>query len=170
MNHKFWNAAQGRPEGVTHAVKNSDTVTIPSGTPVVYTMNGTDDGLQVVLPSTSNAAAINAFTVGVATKDIPAGKLGEVAVYGFIRNARVARTTRAASTAAWGSMAAIAIATPLAVDTTYNAFASSTAGQTFIDPWVVAAENVASTASLPSSVGGTATVLYQSVRAFLRFM
>jgi hypothetical protein len=167
MNHKFWNAGGGKPEGVTHAVKNLEAVKIQAGTPAVFAFNGTDDGLGVILPSSTTAAAITQFTAGAVVKDIEPGKLGEVQVYGFFRKALVARGTRAATNAAWASMPAIALGATLGANSLLNGF--DPAGVSFADQNVVLAEAIASATTLASTVG-SGTVYYTAAKTFLRFM
>lgn len=168
MNHKFWNAGSGKPEDITHAVKNVDSVTIPAGIPVVYVMNGTDDGLAVALASTTTAADVTNFLAGVTTKEIPVGKLGEVQVYGFCRAAKVARGTRANTTTPWATMASIAKGAILAIGD--NGFISGGAGATGLNqPFAVIAQLVAAGPTLPATAG-SGTVYYQSVGVFLRCM
>lgn len=166
MNHKFWNAGGGKPEGITHAVKNAEAVTIPAGVPVAYAMNGTDDGLAVVLAATSGANFAN-FVAGITTKAIEPGKLGEVQVYGFSKSVKLARATRAATNAAWPTMAAAANGITLGVDTALNAVSAGAASM--LDPFIVLAEAVAAGPTLASNAG-SGTVYLQAVRTFLRFM
>jgi hypothetical protein len=167
MNHKFWNAGVGKPEGVTHAVKNLEAVKILAGTAVVFAMNGTDDGLGVVNPSTL-PANVNNFTAGLTTKDIEPGKLGEVQVYGFFRKAALARATRANTTTAWPTMASLALGVPLNVDTVLNGIASG-GGSSMANNPLILAEAVAAGPTLGSSAG-SGTVYNQGVKVFLRFM
>jgi len=173
MNHKFWNGGQGKSEGIVHAVKNAELVTIPGGTPVVFAMAGNvDDGLAVVLPSSSTAAKIGAFGAGITVNNIPAGKLGEVQVYGFNRKTLVGRATRANSTSDWPTMASIALAATLGMDSTLNA--CSPAGVAVVDGAIYAAEALAAGPTLGSSNPGagpaSGTVFLQAVKTFLRFM
>lgn len=168
MNHKFWNAGGGKPEDVTHVVKNAENVTIRAGVPVVYAFNGTDDGLAVVLPSSSTATNVTQLTAGLVVKDISPGKLGEVQVYGFFRKGLIARATRAATNGNWGSMASLNLGSALGIDTTLNGLGSA-AGVSIADMAVVLAENIASLPSLPSSAG-SGTIYYQPAKVFLRFM
>jgi hypothetical protein len=176
MNMKFWNAGGGKNEDLIHVVKNAEaSVEIPAGTPCIYAMNGTDDGLAVVLPSSSTAVKASVFLAGVAQKTIPIGKMENVQVYGFNRFTRVYRGSRAASTDAWPTFAAFAIGDILQVNTVANAFASSAVGaQSGYQPMVVVAEVVASVATMASSVLGinaaSALSFFSGVKTFLRFM
>lgn len=176
MNMKFWNAGSGKAEDLVHVVKNAETVTIPTGTPVVYAFNGTDDGLAVILPSSSTAAKIAVFQAGVAVHDILPGRMENVQVYGFNRKSLFVRGTRAASTAAWASAAAISIGEVMSINSALNGFSNAGAlpGSNQFLAQVVAAEAVASGTTLASSDNGfnaaSATVYLQPVKTFLRFM
>lgn len=176
MNMKFWNAGVGRPEDLVHVVKNIEaSVVIPAGSPCIYAMNGTDDGLGVVLPSSSTAAKASVFLAGVAAKEIPVGKLENVQVYGFNRFTRVYRGSRAASTDPWPTFAALAIGDILQLDLANNAFVLSGAGaQSGFQPMVVVAEIVAATPTQASNVLGmnpsNSLKYYQGIKTFLRFM
>jgi len=173
MNHKFWNAGTGKPEDIVHAVKNVELVSIPGGTPVVFAMAGNvDDGLGVILPSSSTAAKIGAFAAGITVKTIEAGRLGEVQVYGFNRRTLVARATRANSTSDWPTMASMVLGTTLGIDSTVNA--CTPAGVTVQDASIVVCESLAAGPTLGSSNPGagpaSGTVFLQAVKTFLRFM
>jgi len=173
MNHKFWNAGTGKAEDIVHAVKNAELVTIPAGTPVVYAFNGTDDGLAVILPSSSTAAKIGAFAAGITVKAIEPGRLGEVQVYGFNRKTLLARATRANSTSDWPTMGSAVIGTTMGIDSTVNGI--NAGGVAALDATIVIAESIAAGPTLGSSVGGgalgaSATVYMQAVKTFLRFM
>lgn len=175
MNMKFWNAGGGKPEDLIHVVKNLETITIPAGAPVVYAFNGTDDGLGVVLPSSSSAAKSTNFCAGVTVKEIPAGKLENVQVYGFHRKTLIARATRANSTTPWPTMASVEMGAILGIDTALNGFISTAAAAaSAFQPFAVAAELVAAGPTLASSNNGmnaaSATVYHQGIKAFLRFM
>jgi hypothetical protein len=174
MNHKFWNP--NKPEDIVLAVRNAEvSATIRGGSPVVLAMNGTDDGLAVVLPSSSTAAKIGAFQIGVAIRDMSPGETNDCQVYGFNRNARILRSTRAASTDAWASMAAITIGDLLSIDSVNNCFARSGAASNIGIKWPYQfAESIASATTLASSVLGinaaSATAYIQNVKVFIRNM
>lgn len=172
MNHKFWNAGSGKAEDIVHAVKNAELVTITAGVPVIFAMTGTDDGLGVVLPSSSTAAKIASFAAGITTRSMASGQLGEVQVYGFNRKTLVARATRANSTSDWPTMAALALGVTLGIDSAFNACGA--AGVTVPDASIVAAEALAAGPTLGSSNPGagpaSGTVFLQAIKTFIRFM
>ena len=140
---KFWNAGGGKAEDIIHVVKNAESIKIPTGTPVVYAMNGTDDGLAVILPASSSAAKLAAFMAGVTIHDIEPGKMENIQVYGFNRRTNVVRGTRAASTDSWPAGPALSIGAVLTVNSTANGFdqgATIAATAANIQPVAVVAE------------------------------
>lgn len=175
MNHKFWN--RNSSEGIRIAVKNIETsAAIEAGTPMIYGFTGTDDGFGVVLPTSSSAAKVGAFLVGIATKRLAAGVQDEACqIYGFNRNTRVVRGTRAASTDAWPTFAAFAIGDILSVDTVNNCCGRFGAASNLAVKWpMVAAESAVSVTTMASSVLGqnaaSATAYIQTMKTYLRCM
>lgn len=160
-------------------VRNADTVTIPPGTPVCLVMNGTNDGLDVVLPNTGGASKAHAFLfgavispVGPGVNGIPANGYGETQIMGVNGAIVLLRGTRAASTDSWTSTASIASYVVLTIDTVNNAFQSSggTQAATAYLPFAVLAQSVASVVASASATSDTRTALTQSVKAFLRMI
>src|SRR4051812_24381 len=89
---------------VAIVVKNAEaSATIPVGSPLCFVMNGTDDGLGVVLPGTGGAVKATSLMAGVALTSMLAGGYGESQVFGFCQNVVLRRQTRAASTDAFSS-------------------------------------------------------------------
>ena len=176
MNFKFWNAGGGKSEGMVHVVKNAETTSvILAGQPCIFVMNGTDDGLAVVLPATAGAAKSAGFCAGPAVKNIEVGKMQNVQVYGFNRHTKVLRATRAASTDSWASNStAYAIGDLLVPDTVGNGWIKSGTVTNGVKAGVVVAATLASFASLASSLNGanasTATAYYEGVKTFIRLM
>lgn len=75
-------------DAIFRVVRNVDTTTILRGSPCVFNMNGTRDGLDVVQSSTAGANKCQAYFAGVAAEDIPAGEIGNAMVEGvatFVR-------------------------------------------------------------------------------------
>lgn len=151
---------------------NADTVTIPRGTPVVLNLNGTNDGLNVVLPSTAGAAKTAAVLYGVATSAIPVNTYGDSLSAGYLSYALVNKLTRAASTSSWASAASIAAFAVLTVDTANNAFitAAATAIGTHYMPFAVLVDSIASIASSASATSDTRTVITAGLRAFVKIL
>ena len=157
-------------------VSNADTVTIPRGSPICLNVNGTDDGLAVVLPSGS-AAKSHAFFYGVALYDIEAtptnsktSPFGECQVFGFNNYSLFLLGTRAASTDSWTSTASVALGVLLNVDTINNAFSSSggTLAKTAFLPFAVLGQSIASVAASASATSDTRTANTTAVKTFLR--
>jgi hypothetical protein len=93
-----------KADAVAVVVKSAESSSsIPAGTPLVLAMNGTDDGLAVVLPATAGNIKTGGFPYGVTQAAIAAGQYGESVVFGIVSNAILVRGTRSASTASWTS-------------------------------------------------------------------
>lgn len=145
--------------------------TISRGQPVCLSMNGTEDGFAVVLPSNS-AAKATALFYGVAMKDGAANAYGECQVFGYVEYGMLSRATRSATTVSWASGASIDTFVLLTIDTVANAFASSggtQAASAFL-PVAVLLESVASYAGSASATSDTRTALTSSAKIFLRAM
>lgn len=151
-------------------VKNGEaSAQMPLGTPVAFTFSGTDDGLAVILPS-SSAAKAHAFAFGVTTGAINAGDKGEVMVRGFVRKALMLLQTRAASTDSW-SASTHSQGVLLNIDTVNNVFSTSggTLAKTSYLPLGVLAESTACAASA-TATSDTRTVVTGYMKAFVRMM
>lgn len=164
---------------------------IPSGSPVIFVMNATEDGFGGVLPSTAGAAKSPELFAGVYASpySLAAGVVGQAQVWGFCNYAVVVQQSRAASTNSFASAAALSIGQPLAVDTVNNAFQTSsqvtgaftvvtnattdTVAMNFGDgnpPMCVMAQTLASAASSASTTSETRTKLTYGLKVFLRAM
>lgn len=156
-------------------VRNGETsATIPEGAPMCFVFNGTNDGVNVVLPATGGAGLATSMFAGVAGTAIPAGTIGPAIVFGFASNIRLVRATRAASTDAWGSTPAIAAGNLLSVVTNLNAFTfSATGAASAFLAGVMAGQTLASATTLVSSSAGTNDTRLADVtliRGFVRSM
>ena len=173
-----------KAEFTTTHVRNAETsTTIPIGTPVCLQLNGTEDGLAVILPASASQTQADCFFFGVVTdaNGILAGHIGQVQQYGYCRNALVRMRTRAASTDNWGASAqSQATGVLLAVDTVYNCFVSTAASVAFAStdagtitytriPYAFLASSIVSVASTVSS-GGSNLALTVLTKVFLRTM
>lgn len=157
-------------------IKNAEvSATIPRGTPVIAILNGTDDGLAVVLPSTAgNALSFNA-RLGVATAALAVGQVGESIIYGYVAYALITRMTRAGTSTSdsWSSSASIASGIGLGIDTLNNAFVL---GASRAGALVSAADNAWLVDSLPSSTASatstadTRTAITMGARVFVRML
>lgn len=161
-----------KAETISFRVKNGESSsTIVKGTPVVLEVDGTDDGLSVVLPG-SAAANANSLVFGVAIASIAAGNYGEVQAFGFNRYSILRRQTRGASTDSWASGIAISVGVMLNIDTVNNCFSTSggtLAASAFL-PFALAGESVASYASSASATSDTRTAITTSIKTFLRML
>jgi len=155
-------------------IRNAEvTASIPRGTPVIAILNGTNDGLDVVLPATAGSALSFNARLGVATDTLTAGQYGESLVYGYVQYALITRMTRAASTDSWTSSASAASGIGLGIDTLNNAFllGASRAGSL-----VSAADNaflvdtLASSLASASATSDTRTAITNGVRVFVRML
>lgn len=160
---------------------------IAAGSPVILTINGTEDGLAVVLPSGSDATKAGVLAYGVAVGAIAANSLGSAQVYGFCRQAILMNRTRAATNATWQTTAALSVGQPLVIDTVNNCFniavaptfygtganASSDTLGTPTGMWgynAVVAQTAASSATQASSLGPVSTASTALIKVFLRMM
>lgn len=160
-------------------VRNADTVTIPLGTPVCLNMNGTNDGLDVVLPSTGGASKAHAFAYGVVIspatpnqQGILTNQYGEAQIFGFVNTCVLTRQTRAASTNTWNSEASIASYVLLQIDTVANGFSTSggTQAATAYLPFAILQQSLASYASSASQTSDSRTAITAGVKAFVRII
>lgn len=159
------------PEKVFLVVRNDESSTISRGTPVALQLDGTDDGLAVILPSTS-AAKAHAVAFGVAAQDIASGTDGQVQVFGFCNYAKIVTSTRAASTDSFATVETQALGCILNISTVANAFISSggTLAVTGYLPFAVLAQSMASTVGIASTTSDTSLRKTTSAKVFLRMM
>lgn len=178
-----------KPERYIHSVRNVDTsaagAVIPAGSPLCLNLSGTpqpptysnslpagwEDGLQVVLPSTSGTNSA-LYYYGVAAGPITYQQYGETVVHGMCQ-ALVVRATRSATTVSWASAASASVSGDgLTMDTVNNAFGTITLaslnGHSIVP--VLLIDNFGTMAG--SATNATDTRLAYSVlmRAFVREM
>jgi hypothetical protein len=148
------------------------SASIPAGTPICFVMNATNDGLDVVLPSTGAGAKSTSFAAGIALKTMAAGDYGEAQVFGFCQNVVLKRQTRSDSSGDWSSNnAGFPVGLALLIDTVYNAMSTAAStGASIYSPIAVLAESVATWASTASNTGDTRTVITTATKAFIRMM
>jgi hypothetical protein len=175
-----------KAEAIVNPVRNRETSTIPVGTPVALVLDGTRDGLDVVLPATAAAAKAHTLSYGVAKTALPAGQLGNAQAYGFCRQSVMIVRSRSATDANWASTAARAVGVGLKVDTANNAFdyfaaptsyvtgsaASDTLAMNFdgFMPKAVLAEALASATTVASTAEDTRVYSTSLVKTFLRML
>jgi len=151
-------------------IHNADTITIPLGTPVVVVCNGTNDGLDVVLPSTAGASKMHSLAFGVTIgPSLAVGAYGEAMIFGFHTAVVLTRQTRASSTNTWNSEASIASFGLMNIESVANGFQTgATLASTNFLPFAVLGQSLASYASSASNASDTRTAITAAVRAFLR--
>ena len=160
-----------KPNFVSANVRNDEaSATIPAGSPVVLSNDGTEDGLSVVLPTSSTAAKIGAFSFGVAVNAIEAGKIGEVYLNGVFASATIVHATRAASTDSFASYAAGSSGAVLGIVSVANALSVLAASTASFGQGAFLMQSFASLASSASTTANTGTIVSSSRKVFLRFM
>ncbi len=155
---------------ISVAIKNSEaSASIPIGTPVMLNVNGTDDGLGVVLPSGA-ALKAHAFAYGVSLQTLAAGDKGYSQVFGFCRKAVVLFQTRSDNSASY-SASTLSSGVMLNVDTVHNCFSTSggTLAASAYLPFAVLAESTAAPAAASTS-SDTSTAVTGYMKVFLRMM
>lgn len=179
------NPGLGKPDRVTVAIRNAEaSASIPAGAPVVLVMNGTNDGADVVLPSTSaSALKIQGLRYGVNTRTLAAGDQGSAIVFGLSNNLLLMRQSRASSTDTWNTQQTLGVGVFLSIDTVNNVWitgvstlkvvtnaTTDTLALTIYNPDAVMAQSLASFASSASSTADSRTAITASVKAFVRIM
>lgn len=173
MNEQLLN--QGRPMSAgTIPVKNTDTVSIAKGTPVVFKMSGTRDGFDVVKPSNSGAALqAAALFAGILCQDLAIGAIGAAAVKGVVDNVPYTIRTRAGTTGTdtWATEAALSIGQAMSLNTANNNLETASAAQDEqVLPAICVAETVETVAGSATSTANTLTYSTGTVKVFLRLM
>jgi hypothetical protein len=178
------------PDRIAVSIKNADTVSIPAGSPVVLAMNGTDDGVAVVLPTTSGAAnLVQGLRYGVNTRTLAVGQFGDAVVFGLTNNLLLMRQTRASSSNVWASEPARSIGEFLGVSSAINGYvteastiglvglsaSTATAATTPLNtitifPDAVLGQTLPTYASSASATSDTRTAITAAVKAFVRMM
>lgn len=162
--------AGNKRDSVIHIVRNMDTVSIPGGTPVVLTMNGTNDGLGVVLPSTAGATKSQLLPYGVLAGDsLNVGEAGESIVFGYSQFTVVTVLTRSATSASWPAAASVAALQALTIDTANNAFATAATVGTN-PPAAVLVDTIAAQAGSATNATDTRLGITSKARAFIRML
>lgn len=161
-----------KPNFVDTTVKNDESsATISRGQPISYKLDGTDDGLGVVLPGTNGASLAQTLFAGVALQDIAYGRLGNARIYGISPYTIVTRATRAASSDSWSSSQSIASGVLMSLDTINNAFLlGATVGASGFLAGAALAQSIASMAASATATSDTRTVITAAVRTFVRAM
>lgn len=152
---------------------SSSSIDIPLGAPVFFTMNGTNDGLDVI-NANSAAGAKQEFFAGISASIITATNYGEAQVFGLCNTTRIVTITRAASTDSYNSVTAIVVGDVMQINTLTSADAisrSAAGAATAALPNIIAAQSYSSTASQSSSFDTTSrTAITTTLKTFLRCM
>ena len=155
-------------------VRNGEvSASIPRGTPVIAILNGTNDGLDVVLPSTAGAALSFNARLGVVSETLTAGAFTDSIVYGYVAYALITRMTRSASSASWTSSASAASGVCLGIDILNNAFllgASSDGSLAAAAANAFLVDSLASSAASATATSDTRTAITNGVRVFVRML
>lgn len=153
-------------------IRNAEaSAIIPLGTPVVLSANGTNDGLDVVLPSTAGASKMHSLAYGVTIGPVLSGGYGEALIYGFHNAVVLTRQTRPTSTDTWNSNASLASYILLNIESVGNGLQTgATLASTNFLPFAVLGQSLASYASSVSSTADTRTAITAAVKAFLRII
>lgn len=172
-----------KPVRTTVGIRNAEaSATIPAGAPVVLVMNATNDGLDVVLPSSSSLAKLIGFGYGIASRSLAPGDYGEGVVYGFVNSLLLMRQTRGASTDVWASEPARSVGEFLSINTALNGFQTcvstiqvvtnaTTDTRALRAPFdAMLAQTLALYASSASSTADSRTAITSAVKAFVRLM
>lgn len=164
-----------KPAFIDDFVRNSESSSLVAGTPVVYEVDGTEDGLSVEKPSSGSATLTRLFPAGIVVDTIGAGRIGNVRRYGFIDATYVVRT-RAATTDSWSTYASQAIGAVFAINTVNDALSTQAetvatdAVVTLSEPRFVLAETVASGAGVASATSNALTVSTAQAKVFVRIL
>lgn len=150
---------KNRPYNCRLSVRNGETSTnILVGQTVAFEITGDTDA-DVHLSNTAGATRATTLFAGVAVPvgtQVPSaavpGEYFDVICGGFCQQTKFIRGTRAATTDAWPSLAALAIGDVLNIDTVNNAFVRSGAGAADKDfGGAIAAASFASTTTAASN-------------------
>jgi hypothetical protein len=165
------NVTGDKRDVVSVLVRNDESSTISRGTPVVLQLDGTQDGIAVVLPSTAGQLKTTTCSFGIALQDIAAGRYGKAQQFGFCDYVVLQGNTRAASTDSWSTIASGAAGVPLLVGTVDDDMysAASIAASAF-QPVAALGASVASSAGSATTTANAATVITRTAKAVLRFM
>ncbi len=168
---------------VNDRVRNDESsATMALGTPVCLSLDGTEDGLAVLLPSSMSSQALaDSFFYGVVqdAAGIAAAHLGNVQKHGISNNAKVLRATRSDDSANWVGSTSIAKGVLLSLDTVNNVFSTDVGSVTFASnttvsmypgrsPYAFLAQSIASFASTNSTATSYGTKLTVAAKVFLR--
>jgi hypothetical protein len=160
------NTVGNKADTISIVVKNSGTATIPAGSPVYFTFNGTDDGTSVIDATAAGAAKYQTFA-GVLPADVVPNSMSNAVVFGFMNAAKVIRQTRSATSVDYAATT-IAIGDILVVDTANKCFVRNGAGATATAQGYAIAAQALSVVSVASTTNDTSTSKLGTMKIFLR--
>lgn len=172
-----------KPDQMAVNIRNGEaSASIGVGVPVILLMNGTNDGVDVVLPSSSSALKAKGLKYGVNTRSLGTGDYGAAVIFGYTPSLLLYRQTRGNSTDVWASEAARSVGEFLSIQTTLNGFVTQastiqvvtnattdTIGLA-VEPAAVLAQTLALYASSASSTADSRTAITVLVKAMIRMM
>lgn len=181
------NPGLNKADAVLVSILNGDTVTIPTGAPVVLYPAGTSavNGLTVALPSTvASLGLIQSMFYGVNTQQLVVGAMGNATLSGMCFSLLFESQTRSSSTVNWAAFASQSIGQYMTIDTVNNMFvtaastiqyaSASTAATpltiTLQGPGAVLMQTIAAYVSSASATSDTRTSITYAVNAFVRSM
>lgn len=161
-------------DSVFVVIRNAESsASIPAGAPVTLILNGTNDGVDVVLPSTAGDAKNGAFKYGIATATLLAGAYGEAQVFGYCPYALMTKMTRAATTDSWTSSQSSQSGIALGWESINNGLvgnASMVGSLGTLGAAAILALSLASSAASASGTGDTRTAIVVPAAVFVRMM
>ena len=168
---RFATLTKDKREIIDLQVRNDDSTAFVIGEPVIFKMDGTNDGLDVEQTSSSTEIKSH-FLAGVCLSAIPAsGGLGMVRAYGVCEQVKIVRQTRAVSTDTYDSLVAISIGAALILETAQNAFSQNgtNAVSAFL-PYCIAIGTIVSSLSTVSTTSDSSTSKTATIKGFIRIM
>ncbi len=167
------------------------SASIPPGSPVVFSIDATEDGFAAYLPSSAGAAKCPELFAGIYNGPgaLLPGQMSKAQVFGLCEYAIVVQQSRANSGSNFSSAAALSVGQPLKIDTVNNALATdsqvtgamtivtgATTATVAVDfgdghaPLFVMAQTLASADSAASTTSDTRVKITYGVKIFLRAM
>jgi len=141
---------------------------IAKGDTVCFTMDGTRDGKDVVLPGTGGLKS-HSLIAGVAEEAAVAGAKVRLKARGVVNTLNIMRMTRAATTDAWATIPAVALYDVFNIDTVGGYPRRSAAAAETIHPAsIIALGTLASVATQASTTSNTSLVSTSTIKAFVR--
>ncbi len=167
-----------KPGFFEQGVRNSESSILVPGTPVIYEVDGTEDGLSVENSSSSSALKTRLFPAGIVVDTINAsGGIGNVRQWGFIDATYVVRT-RAATSDSFSTFASLAQGALYSIGTLDDALIADLLSIASADVTItdmqqanfVLAETIASGVGVATATTLTLTVSTGQAKVFVRIL